>query len=77
MSPPAPNRSPNDQRAALLREPCTCVSCGDCRGTGTWEVPSLGYPEYELESCDTCGGSGILDVCERCQMLDELEHDEL
>ena len=45
---------------------CTCVQCGDCGGTGNIEVPTSGYPEWELESCLTCGGCGYSEVCDFC-----------
>lgn len=53
---------------------CKCVSCGDCNGTGTIWVSMSG--EYlgnnrcddfdELESCDECGGSGVIEYCDEC-----------
>jgi hypothetical protein len=64
-------------------EPCRCVRCGDCGGTGSIWVDHRG--RYlgshrsddldEMEPCDQCSG-GIVEVCDRCQLLDEMEHDE-
>jgi DnaJ-class molecular chaperone len=46
---------------------CTCVRCGECRGTGQVEYRTGGYPEWELESCSECRGSGITEMCDECQ----------
>ena len=62
---------------ALKKEPCKCVRCDFCRGSGRMTVESLGYPEDDLESCDECHGSGLSEVCERCQEMQEIEYDEL
>jgi hypothetical protein len=55
---------------------CTCVSCGECRGTGTvWFA--FGGREYlgnrrcddldEMHTCEECGGSGLSEMCDFCQ----------
>ena len=65
-------------------EPCTeceCVSCSACGGTGTvWFSLSgryLGNKRCDdldtLEHCEECGGSGIIETCTRCQLLEEDE----
>lgn len=59
---------------------CTCVSCGECGGSGTvWFA--FGGKEYlgngrrddldEMETCEECGGSGLSEKCERCYDRDE------
>lgn len=62
--------------AELMARPCGCVRCGGCGGSGRMTVPALGYPEDDLESCDECRGIGLSEVCDRCNDLEELEHDE-
>ncbi len=46
---------------------CKCVRCGDCGGSGQVEVRTGSYPEWELESCSTCHGTGISEVCGVCE----------
>jgi hypothetical protein len=59
----------------LEKAPCTCEPCGLCRGTGNLRVTDLTQPEgYDLEPCDQCWG-GIVDVCERCQQLEDWDHE--
>jgi len=55
-------------------EPCTCVRCGDCNGSGKdWLDP---HGHYLRKLCDACGGSGISKVCDRCQLLDEMGYED-
>lgn len=61
-------------QAKLEAEPCRCVTCGDCNGSGNIEVRTGSYPEWDLESCEECGGSGITEVCTRCELLEEMDH---
>jgi hypothetical protein len=66
----------------LNKRPCMCVSCAECRGTGNVAVnyDGLGRFEsygafddsYDLETCDSCSG-GIVEMCERCMEMEELE----
>ena len=51
--------------------PCECVICWTCRGTGNVEVKTDGYPEYDLEACSDCRGSGLSEVCDYCHDTDE------
>jgi DnaJ-class molecular chaperone len=51
---------------------CRCVHCGDCGGSGQITVPTPGYPEWDLESCSNCRGSGIAEMCEACELAEEL-----
>lgn len=68
---------------------CTCVSCGECRGSGTvwlsFGSTSYGGGRYlgagrcddldEPATCEECGGSGITEMCDYCQDLrDTDEH---
>jgi hypothetical protein len=59
--------------------PCECVSCSECDGSGNvWFAfggkKYLGRSRWddldEMETCDTCGGSGIMETCDRCSELD-------
>lgn len=62
--------------AELVKKPCTCVFCDDCGGTGSW---ARGFPDdpcYVDEPCGSCSG-GIVEVCERCREIEELEEDAL
>jgi hypothetical protein len=55
---------------------CTCVSCGDCGGSGQVEVRTGSYPEWDLESCSNCRGSGVSEMCESCQYDRDLDEDQ-
>ncbi len=73
----------SDWRKQLEAEKCTCEYCPTCNGTGNvwydFAGRYLGNSRCDdldsMESCDECRG-GITDVCERCQMLEDLDHDE-
>ena len=64
--------------------PCECVTCSECRGSGHVWVDFRG--RYlgssrcddldDLETCDSCGGGGITELCDRCGELEELYADE-
>lgn len=62
----------------LNKKPCACVPCDFCDGNGTYRIDLHGKPTkaiddlYELEYCDECRG-GIVEDCERCIELRELE----
>lgn len=60
----------------LKASPCTCERCCMCNGSGRMRVPTGGYPEWDLESCDECRGTGITDDCARCMDLHEFTHEE-
>jgi hypothetical protein len=53
----------------LNRQPCRCVSCSTCRGTGRLSMED----DYSI-SCDECDG-GITETCDRCQLLSEYEQE--
>lgn len=69
------------ERASIVARPCQCVTCADCRGTGTvwysFEGRYLGNGRCDdlddLRRCDMCEG-GIVQQCDRCTDLEELEH---
>lgn len=63
---------------------CRCVSCAECRGSGrVWFA--FGGREYlgsrrcddldEMETCEECSGSGLAEVCDRCQQAMDDEYD--
>ncbi len=60
----------------VQKEPCHCVRCGECRGSGNIEVRIPSYSSEDLETCDGCGGSGIVQTCDRCQLLRDMDWDE-
>ena len=51
---------------------CTCLICPDC-AMGQVSVPTNGYPEWDLETCPTCHGSGYIEECVHCAELAEME----
>jgi len=71
-----------DALKLLYAKPCTCVSCGDCGGSGNIWINSDGAGRFigmghwddlsELEPCESCRG-GIIETCERCMEIEELE----
>ena len=58
-----------------MRTECRCVSCAACKGTGNVEIPTNGYPEWELETCEECRGSGISEKCQACQDDEDAEEE--
>ncbi len=73
----------SDLRKQLESEPCTCVKCTACNGTGTYWMTAggryLGSARCddldELELCEFCD-HGYTETCGRCQMLADLDHEE-
>ncbi len=67
----------------LAAEPCECVRCDACRGTGTIYVDFRGrYIGANItddmdqpETCDMCRG-GIIEWCDRCTSLNDYDMDE-
>lgn len=61
--------------AQAVRRQCECVSCGECRGSGrVWFFfggDYLGNSRCDdldqMETCEECGGGGIIELCEYCQ----------
>lgn len=80
--------APNDQIAwyrkamgTLNKQPCQCVHCDWCHGTGnirvSYDAPGrmsegFGDDMDDLEPCDQCHG-GITEVCDRCREMEELD----
>lgn len=61
----------------VSKEPCRCVRCKDCSGTGKVRFDGVYCLEdYDLELCDTCVGSGISEICFRCILL-EMDHEAM
>lgn len=54
-------------------EPCTCVPCGTCGGSGQVEYRTNSYPEWDLDSCSECSGSGISEECAECQWAEDCD----
>lgn len=64
-------------RNELVKQPCLCVTCATCRGTGDVWVPNPMNEQFDdPEPCWDCR-DGIVEACDRCQLLrDEDEDDE-
>ena len=72
-----------DEMKKVAAEICHCVSCQDCDGQGHYYVDLRG--QYiganrcddlsDSETCDGCGGSGLSETCDRCQLLEEMDQD--
>lgn len=69
------------ERAQIAARPCSCVTCGTCKGhgsicvemvTGRYIGPTPVDDLYDLERCDECEG-GIVEVCQRCSAIEELD----
>jgi hypothetical protein len=57
----------------LNKQPCECVVCSLCRGTGNYPIYDRTQPEeFDLEECDQCR-NGIRETCERCLEIEELD----
>lgn len=59
--------------ARLNALPCECVTCGECGGTGEIAYSPSDQFDDDFEPCDGCSG-GIVQVCERCLEIQELEN---
>jgi DnaJ-class molecular chaperone len=58
----------------VSQEPCACVICPDCKGSGNIRVEDpMNMPFDDLEPCDYCHG-GISETCDRCQLLNDLDY---
>lgn len=64
----------------LEAEPCTCIACSACHGTGTvyFDLSGryLGNSRMddlaEADSCEFCR-SGVSEECERCIQLNDFD----
>lgn len=58
-----------------LGDSCRCVNCADCRGSGReWTIDDWSWLE-QFEPCLGCDGSGIVEECDHCALVRELEED--
>ena len=65
-------------------QPCMCVPCQECRGTGTvyWMFDEYCGPDHPCddlanpEPCPNCE-NGIIAMCERCADLEDYEAGEM
>lgn len=58
---------------ALAKQPCKCINCASCRGSGMTSYRTGSYPEWDLDSCLSCDGRGLIEECDRCRELEELD----
>lgn len=63
-----------EQIKQVEAEPCKCIQCGTCNGSGTIRIDCPGWPEWDLETCDECCGRGIIETCDRCQLLNDMDY---
>jgi hypothetical protein len=64
----------------LESEPCTCLTCGECKGTGNvyWFLGKYCGPHHpgddlaNLEPCDSCH-NGVIELCDRCAALEDYD----
>lgn len=75
----------SDEQARIEAEPCRCVTCSSCCGLGTIRVSYDGAGRTcepygddldDLEMCEECHG-GIVEVCDRCRLLEEMDQEQL
>lgn len=57
-------------RESVAAEPCKCVRCSMCSGTGRIRVDD--WSGYDTEPCEDCN-NGIVETCGRCEYLAELD----
>lgn len=68
--PQAESRMSEADRHKVQAEPCRCVRCVMCSGTGTIDYDTrLGT---NTESCEDCD-NGIAEACGRCQLLADMD----
>lgn len=71
-------------REQVSSEKCACVRCSFCGGSGQeWYSISgkfLGGRHSDdldaSEPCEECGGTGIVETCDRCTLLTDLDHED-
>lgn len=59
-----------EEMKRVSAEACTCVSCPDCGGSGSYYVDHRGHylgahrsdDLDEHEYCENCGGSGVVET---------------
>jgi hypothetical protein len=57
-------------RATVESEPCRCVKCVMCSGTGRINVDH--WSGFDTEPCEDCN-NGIAEVCGRCEYLFDIQ----
>ena len=63
--------SERETRDKVAAEPCRCVRCVMCSGTGKIRVDN--WSGYDTEPCDDCD-NGISEACDRCRYLSDLDY---
>ena len=63
-----------EEMKKVAAEPCHCIRCVMCSGTGRIRVDH--WYEYDTEPCEDCT-NGIVEFCDRCQLLEDMEHEEV
>lgn len=57
-----------------MSDKCTCVTCCTCKGTTRIFTGHLDYDQdYEYETCDMCDGTGVVELCNYCTYMIEIE----
>ena len=67
-----------DWVAKVEAEPCRCKWCSSCQGRGTIRVYGgrLSIDDLaELEDCLSCDGFGLIELCDRCQVLEDYDRE--
>lgn len=73
------------ERESMAAQPCECVSCADCGGSGivwfSFDGEYLGRRHCDdldrMEPCDTCYGRGTVETCTRCIELEIMDEENL
>ena len=71
-----------EARRKISEEPCRCIVCDACGGTGSvWRAFDGTYlgnhrsdDMDELERCEECD-HGIVEICARCEALCEFDNE--
>lgn len=62
------------RREAIEQEPCRCERCLVCGGRGTM-IGSMSEGFRDDDECFSCNGVGVIEVCDRCHLLEEMDQD--
>ncbi len=62
------------ERQKVEQEPCRCVRCDMCRGTGRI-ANRESWSGTDFEPCEDCH-NGIIETCDRCELLADMDHEE-
>ena len=63
-------------RQELIAQPCRCVICHHCQGSGKDYDPFDYSGRGFSEDCLHCGGEPLRDMCQRCADIEALEGDD-